>query len=91
MIPQSLGQETLQKIHSGHQGIQRCCLLRFNIRLVAWYLTTGGASHQELPRMCQGQCASRTADDCLTLAKPPMGEGDFQPVSTEWEDLTLGS
>ena len=25
VIPQSLGQETLQNIHSGHQGFQRCC------------------------------------------------------------------
>ena len=31
--------------------------------------------------------ASRTANDHLTFAKSPVGEGSFRPVSTEWEDL----
>ena len=30
---------------------------------------------------------SHTANDRLTLAKSPVGEGSFRPVSTEWEDL----
>ena len=51
VIPQRVQQETLKKIHSGHQEIQQC---RLHVSTFVWW---PGISHQELPRMCQGQCA----------------------------------
>lgn len=38
----------------------------------AWHLSTSGTTRQELPRVCQGQCAPQAANDWLTHPKPPM-------------------
>ena len=53
VVPKSLQQETLRRIHDGHQGIQRSQLKSKTLSLVAW----GRFSDQKLCRKLSHMCA----------------------------------
>ena len=60
VIPKSLRRVTLEKIHTGHQGIQRC---RFRAGLVAGTLSRTRESSEAMSHMCTRLHPPPTTDD----------------------------
>ena len=78
VIPKSLQKETLQKIHQGHQGIERC---RARTRMAVWWL---GLSKEivELVKSCR-ECTKRFTPKHEPLTPTKLPEYPWQEVGTD--------
>ena len=53
VVPFSLQKETLEKIHQGHQGIERCRLWAAECSMVAWSLQRHSGDSKEMSCVCK--------------------------------------
>ena len=71
VVPKSLQKETLEKIHQGHQGIERCLLRMKNS---AWW--PGITSRlNELIQNCKTCCQNTRTSPDFAIARIPMANG----------------
>ena len=78
MIPQSLQQETLQKIHSGHQGIQRCHL---RISTSIWW--PGIAQQVEQVIKSSPECAKARVPPVQPMIASPLPSHPWEKVASD--------
>ena len=82
VVPKSMREETLQKIHQGHQGIQRC---RFRVKnSVCW----PGVSKdiEALAKSCP-ECKKSATLSKEPLIKPPLPSYPWEKVATDLFEL----
>ena len=78
VIPRSLQQETLQKIHSGHQGIQRC---RLRVSTSVWW---PGISQQveQVIKSCP-ECAKASVPHVQPMIASPLPSHPWEKVASD--------
>ena len=78
MIPRSLRHETLQKIHSGHQGIQRC---RLRVSTSVWW---HGISQQveQVIKSCP-ECAKASVPHVQPMIASPLPSHPWEKVASD--------
>ena len=82
LVPRSLQQETLNKIHSGHQGIQRC---RLRISTSVWW---PGISRQmeQLVKNCP-ECAKASVPHRQPMIGSPLPSHPWEKVASDLFEL----
>ena len=78
IVPESLREQTLQKIHSGHQGIQRC---RLRAKTSVWW---PGISKdiENMVRLCH-TCAKNTPSRKQPMIMTQLPEYPWQKIATD--------
>ena len=86
VVPTSLRRETLQKIHTGHQGIERC---RARVAESVWW---PGVSNQiaQVVQQCE-ECAKNYKPHKETLKTTPLPDYPWQVIGTDLFELSPNS
>ena len=79
VVPKALRKETLQKIHSGHQGVERC---RARVAMSVWWPGVTSDVREMVQSckecMCRTECEEKRAVDSNTSARlPVVGSGEL--------------
>ena len=82
VVPKSMREETLQKIHQGHQGIQQC---HFRVKNSVWWL---GVSKdiEALVKSCP-ECQKSATLSKEPLIKPPLPSYPWEKVASDLFEL----
>ena len=82
VVPKTLQKETLQKIHSGHQGVERC---RARVAMSVWW--PGVANDvQEMVQSCK-ECAEKSVQRKEPLIPTPLPDYPWQVAGTDLFEL----
>lgn len=79
VVPRSLRRQTMQKIHKGHQGAERC---RLRVRSSVWWPGVTGEVQQFVENSCR-DCAKEARHRREPLLPTPLPDYPWQVVGTD--------